>query len=111
MNNNDGRGRNNRGNYGRSEYHGNGGRSEYHGNGNDYGNRPPRTERAREPHREREQYPIPTSPPYTAIISNLPFKITEDELYDYFKELGVSKITLVTDKITKKFCWSGFYRI
>jgi hypothetical protein len=88
------RGRNNRSNY-----------------GNDYG-RGPRTPREqpreREQHREREQYPIPTSPPYTAVVSNLPWKITEDELYEYFKDLEVNKITLITDRHTKKFAGRAF---
>ncbi len=33
---------------------------------------------------QRDDVPLPTNPPYTAFIGNLPFDITEGEMEEFF---------------------------
>ncbi|XP_022653413.1 eukaryotic translation initiation factor 4B-like [Varroa destructor] len=40
---------------------------------------------------------VPTEPPYTAYLGNLPFDIGEEEIANFFHELKISSIRLVTD--------------
>ena len=44
----------------------------------------------------REDVPLPTQPPYTAFVGNLPFDLTESELGSFFGPHEVSKPVGVT---------------
>jgi len=37
----------------------------------------------------REELPIPTEPPFTAFIGNLPYDLTEDDLSEFFAPAAV----------------------
>jgi len=40
----------------------------------------------------------PDEPPFTARVGNLNFKVTEDDLREFFKELGIKELKLVLDR-------------
>ncbi|CAG8677508.1 5976_t:CDS:2, partial [Acaulospora morrowiae] len=46
---------------------------------------------------ERIPQPLPTSPPYTAHLGNLPFDVTEDEVADFFKSSKTISIRILRD--------------
>jgi RNA recognition motif. (a.k.a. RRM, RBD, or RNP domain) len=50
----------------------------------------------------REQLPIPTKPPFTAHLGNLPFDAKESDIEDYFKDCSVISVRLVQDKIDQR---------
>lgn len=64
--------------------------------GSGYGNR----EGGRE-YQPREKNPLPDRPPFTAYIGNLPFdKASEEDLDNFFGELGISDIRIAKDPAT-----------
>ncbi|GAA6053676.1 hypothetical protein NBRC10513_005477 [Rhodotorula toruloides] len=44
----------------------------------------------------RAEVPFPTAPPYTAFVGNLSFETTEADLEDFFTDLSVKSVRLVT---------------
>lgn len=40
----------------------------------------------------REDLPLPTQPPWTAFVGNLPFDLTEEELGGFFEGIEVSLV-------------------
>ncbi|OCH94894.1 hypothetical protein OBBRIDRAFT_788892 [Obba rivulosa] len=46
----------------------------------------------------REDLPLPTEPPYTAFIGNLPFDLTETELEDFFGGLATKSVKIIKDR-------------
>lgn len=60
--------------------------------GRDYG---ARTDRSMPP---REELPLPTEPPYTAFIGNLPYDLTEDELSSFFAPAAVKTVKIIKDR-------------
>ncbi|KIM27478.1 hypothetical protein M408DRAFT_329937 [Serendipita vermifera MAFF 305830] len=49
----------------------------------------------------REELPLPTQPPYTAFVGNLPFDITDTELGDHFKPNEVKSAKIIRDREDK----------
>lgn len=45
----------------------------------------------------REEPPLPTEPPFTAFVVNLPYEVTEQDLADYFDPIKPISIRIVTD--------------
>ena len=35
---------------------------------------------------------VPTSPPFTAFLGNLPFEVSADDIHEFFKQLKVCEI-------------------
>lgn len=60
--------------------------------GRDYGTR---TDRAMPP---REELPLPTEPPYTAFVGNLPYDLTEDELAEFFAPAAIKTVKVIKDR-------------
>jgi len=48
--------------------------------------------------RKPESAPFPTQPPYTAKVLNLSYNATEEDLSEFFKELGTKRVSIVKDK-------------
>lgn len=45
----------------------------------------------------REEVPLPTKPPYTAFVGNLPFDVTESDLGGHFKGVEVRLLFPASD--------------
>jgi translation initiation factor 4B len=58
----------------------------------------------------RQQVPVPSHPPFTAYIGNLPFNISESEIGEYFEGLDFKEIRLVknSDGRSKGFAFVEF---
>jgi translation initiation factor 4B len=50
----------------------------------------------------REQLPLPSKPPYTSHLGNLPFDATEGDIQDFFAGCDVTSIRIVEDKMDRK---------
>lgn len=60
--------------------------------GRDYGSR---LERAQP---QREELPLPTEPPYTAFVGNLPYDLTEEELSQFFTPSVTKSVKVIKDR-------------
>ncbi|KAG9288390.1 hypothetical protein G9A89_021421 [Geosiphon pyriformis] len=50
---------------------------------------------------ERPPQPLPTSPPFTAHLGNLPFDLTEQDIQNFFHESKISNIRILRDREDK----------
>jgi len=59
-------------------------------------------DRAPERFAPREQLPLPSKPPYTAHLGNLPFDATQGDVEEYFQDCEPTNVRIVEDKIEHK---------
>jgi translation initiation factor 4B len=50
----------------------------------------------------REQLPLPTKPPYTAHLGNLPFDANSVDVENFFTGCSVTSVRIVEDKIDRR---------
>lgn len=50
----------------------------------------------------REQLPLPSKPPYTAHLGNLPFDATQGDVEEFFQDCEPTNVRIVEDKIEHK---------
>ncbi|CAG8538078.1 11857_t:CDS:2 [Ambispora gerdemannii] len=50
---------------------------------------------------ERIPQPLPTSPPFTAHLGNLPFDLTENDVEDFFQDSKIANIRILRDRDDK----------
>jgi len=58
--------------------------------------------------KKREQKEIPESPPFTAFLGNLPYEVTKEDIYDFFKGYKIASVRFVKDKDTNNFKGFGY---
>ena len=51
---------------------------------------------------QREQLPLPTKPPFTVHLGNMPFDATEGDIEDYFSGCSVTSVRIVEDKVERR---------
>jgi translation initiation factor 4B len=51
---------------------------------------------------QREALPLPTKPPYTAHLGNLPFDATQEHIDEFFSDCEVTSVRIVEDKIERR---------
>ena len=71
--------------------------SGHQGQGDRYARHDDRREDRRPPRAMRDPTPLPTSPPFVAFVGNLDFNVTAADLEDYFGELRLKNVRLITD--------------
>jgi translation initiation factor 4B len=50
----------------------------------------------------RDDLPLPTKPPFTAHLGNLPFDAGQEHIEDFFNGCEVTNVRIVEDKIEKR---------
>jgi len=60
------------------------------------------TDRGPDRYPPREQLPLPSKPPYTAHLGNLPFDATNFDIEEFFQGCEVTNIRIVEDKLERK---------
>ena len=45
---------------------------------------------------------MPTAPPYTVHLGNMPFDATEGDVHDFFVDCAVKSVRIVEDKLERK---------
>jgi len=61
----------------------------------------------REPREPRDPLPIPTSPPFTAFVGNLPYDIVDDDLFQFFGP-SVIGVRLLINRETRRLKGFGY---
>jgi translation initiation factor 4B len=51
---------------------------------------------------QREALPLPTKPPYTAHLGNLPFDASQEHIEEFFGGCEVTSVRIVEDKIERR---------
>jgi translation initiation factor 4B len=50
----------------------------------------------------RDPLPLPTKPPYTAHLGNLPFDAEREQIEEFFQDCEVTNVRIVEDKIDRR---------
>ena len=50
----------------------------------------------------RQELPLPSKPPFTVHLGNMPFDATNGDVEDFFRDCAVSSVRIVEDKMDQK---------
>lgn len=50
----------------------------------------------------RQELPLPSKPPFTVHLGNMPFDATNGDVEDFFRDCTVSSVRIVEDKMDQK---------